>query len=104
MAGPGRLALAGVARGFRALGFPATVGVVSSMITTCCDHMADDEGLVFCDLGREFPFECNHLCAGFVADEDPTPDRERVWDHHVVGPAQAQAEVAILEPGRGDAE
>ena len=73
------------------------------MITTCCDHMADDDGFVFCDLNREFPFECGHLCAAFVADEDETPGRKRIWDYHVVGPAQAQAEEAILEPGSGNA-
>jgi hypothetical protein len=71
------------------------------MITACCDHMADDDGFVFCDLNREFPFECSHLCAAFVADRDPTPDRENVWTLRVAGPAQAQAETAILEPGSG---
>ena len=63
--------------------------------------MADADGFVFCDLNREFPFECGHLCAAFVADRDPTPDRERVWTLRVAGPAQAQAEVAIAEPERG---
>jgi len=101
MAGPGRLALAGVARGFRALGFTATVGVVPSMINTCCDHMSGDENFVFCTLNREFPFECQHLCRWFVADKDSTPSREELWHHHVAGPAQAQAEAAIAEPGRG---
>jgi hypothetical protein len=70
-------------------------------MTTCCDHMADDAGFVFCDLRREFPFECGHHCAAFVAEEDPTPSRERLWDYHVSGPAQAQAEAAIAEPGSG---
>ena len=72
------------------------------MITTCCDHMSGDESFVFCGLNREFPFECQHLCAGFVADKDPTPDRERVWTLRVAGPAQAQAEAAIAEPGSGE--
>lgn len=72
------------------------------MITTCCDHMAQDDSIVFCDLNREFPFACQHLCRGFVADRDPTPDRERVWAENVVGPAQAQAEAAIAEPGSGE--
>ena len=74
------------------------------MITTCCDHMGGDENFVFCDLNREFPFECGHLCAAFIADQDSTPDREHVWTLRVAGPAQAQAEAAIVEPGRGDAE
>ena len=74
-----------------------------SMITTCCDHMSGDENFVFCGLNREFPFACQHLCAGFVADKDPTPARERLWDYHVAGPAQAQAEAAIAEPGRDHA-
>ena len=75
--------------------------LVGGMITTCCDHMSDDDQFVFCDLNREFPFECQHLCAGFVADRDPTPARERLWVQHVVGPAQAPAEAAIAEPGSG---
>jgi hypothetical protein len=66
------------------------------MITTCCDHMASDEGFVFCDINRRFPFEC--ICAAFIADNDPTPARERLWDYHVVGPKQEQAEVSIAEP------
>jgi hypothetical protein len=71
------------------------------MITTCCDHMSGDENFVFCALNREFPFECQHLCRWFVADKDSTPDRERVWTLRVAGPAQAQAEAAIAEPGSG---
>ena len=74
------------------------------MITTCCDDMSGDDDFAFCALNREFPFACQHLCAGFVADKDPTPARERLWDYHVVGPAQAQADVAILEPGSGESE
>ena len=74
------------------------------MITTCCDHMGGNKKFVFCDLSRKFPFACQHLCAAFVADQDPTPEREQLWDYHVTGPAQAQAEAAIVEPGRGDAE
>ena len=101
MAGPGRPALAGVARSFRALGLTATDRVVPSMITTCCDHMSGDENFVFCALNREFPFECQHLCRWFVADKDPTPDRERVWTLRVAGPAQAQAAAESAEPGRG---
>jgi phosphoribosylaminoimidazole-succinocarboxamide synthase len=73
------------------------------MITTCCAHMADDAGFVFCDLNREFPFECRQLCAAFVADQDSTPDRERLWHGRVGAPAQAQAGAAIAEPGRGHA-
>ncbi len=74
------------------------------MITTCCDHMSEDDKLVFCALSREFPFECRHLCAGFVADKDPTPHREAVWAYHVTGPAQAQAKASasVAEPGSGD--
>jgi hypothetical protein len=74
------------------------------MITTCCDDMSGDDDFAFCALNREFPFACQHLCAGFVADKDPTPARERLWDYHVVGPAQAQAEAAIAEPGSGESE
>ena len=76
--------------------------LVGGMTTTCCDHMSGDENFVFCDLSRKFPFECQHLCAGFVADKDPTPARERVWTLRVVGPAQAQAEAAIAEPRSGE--
>ena len=76
--------------------------LVGDMITYVCDHMADDDGFVFCDLNREFPFECQHLCAGFVADKDSTPSREGFWHYHVAGPAQAQAEAAIAEPRSGD--
>jgi len=72
------------------------------MITTCCDHMADDDGFVFCDLNREFPFECRQLCAAFVADQDSTPDREHVWTLRVVGPAQAQATAVAVEPRSGN--
>jgi hypothetical protein len=79
------------------------LALAGGMITTCCDHMADDDQFVFCDLNREFPLECQHLCAGFIADKDPTPGRERIWTLRVAGPAQAQAEVAIAEPGRGHA-
>ena len=78
------------------------VTLVGSMITTCCDHMSGDEDFVFCGLNREFPFECQHLCRWFVADKDPAPYREWLWDYHVLGPAQAQAEAAIAEPGRDD--
>ena len=53
--------------------------------------MADDAGFVFCDLRREFPFEFGHHCAAFVADQDPTPDRERLWDYHVTGAANDRA-------------
>jgi hypothetical protein len=84
--------------------FSAVADLVPGMITICCDHMADNDGFVFCDLNREFPFACQHLCAGFVADRDPAPARERLWDYHVVGPAQAQAEAAIAEPGSGESE
>ena len=70
-------------------------------MTACCDHMSGDENFVFCDLNRSFPFECHQMCAAFVADQDPTPERESVWTHQVVGPAQAQAEAAIAELGGG---
>ena len=73
-------------------------------VNTCCDRMASDEGFVFCDIRREFPFECR-CCAAWREDADPTPERDRIWHLRVAGPAQAQADSSvILEPGRGDAE
>ena len=87
----------------RLVDFSPTAGVVPDMITTCCDHMADDAQFVFCDLNRQFPFECS-MCAAFVTDQDPTPDRERVWTLRVVGPAEAQATAECAEPGSGESE
>ena len=90
-------------RGGRLRGFALRLGM-DEMITTCCDHMAEDDGTVFCSLSRPFPFDCQHLCKWFVADRDPTSYRESAWHFHVSGPAQAQATAAILEPGSGESE
>jgi hypothetical protein len=67
-------------------------------MTKACDHMAEDDGMVFCDIGRRVPTECRQMCAAFITDQDPTPARERLWDYHVVGPKQEQAEVATADP------
>ena len=70
-------------------------------MNTTCDHMANDDGFVYCDLGREFPFECR-CCAAWGKDADPTLERDRIWYVRVVGPAQAQADASVtLEPGSG---
>jgi hypothetical protein len=65
-------------------------------VNACCDHLAQDEGVAWCDINRKFPFEC--ICAAWINDADPTPDRERLWNYHVVGPKQEQAEVATADP------
>jgi hypothetical protein len=58
-------------------------------MNTCCDHMASDDGFMFCDIGREFPFECK-CCAAWMADVDPTQERSQIWHLKVAGPVQAQ--------------
>jgi hypothetical protein len=74
--------------------------LVGGMNTTC-DHMAYDDGFAFCDVGREFPFECR-CCAAWGKDADPTLERDRIWHVIVVGPVQAQADASVtLEPGSG---
>jgi hypothetical protein len=72
-------------------------------MNTTCDRMASDEGFVFCDINREFPFECK-CCAAWRTDADPTPERDRIGHLRVVGPAQDQADAnAIWSPGVVDA-
>jgi hypothetical protein len=69
-------------------------------MNTCCDHMVSDEGFMFCDLNRRFPFECR-CCAAWIEDADLTSERTRIWHLKVAGPAQAQAGAVSVEPGRG---
>jgi hypothetical protein len=78
----------------------ALVPSLDECVNTCCDHMASDEGFMFCDINREFPFECR-CCAAWGKDADPTPERARIWRLKVAGPAEAQAEAVNAEPGRG---
>ena len=81
----------------------ALVPDLDEHMNTCCDHMASDEGFMFCDLSREFPFECK-CCAAWITDVDLTPERAKIWHLKVVGPAEAQAEAVIAEPGRGNGQ
>ena len=71
-------------RGGRLRGFALRLGM-DEMITTCCDHIAEDDGMVFCDIGRRVPTECRQMCAAFITDQDPTPQREATWSWHVAG-------------------
>ena len=79
--------------------FAPTADLVSRMITYVCDSMEPAGKSAFCKISRAFPIDCRNFCKGFVADKDQTPERLAIWVHHVVGPAQAQAEAAIAEPG-----
>ena len=77
------------------------LALVGNMMTYVCDSMEPSGTSAVCKINRAFPVDCRNFCKGFVADEDQTPDRKAIWDYHVVGPAQAQAEAAIVEPGSG---
>lgn len=72
-------------------------------MNTCCDHMASEDGFLFCDLNREFPFECR-CCAAWITDTDPTHERSRIWHLHIAGPAQTQADSSVTrESGSSNA-
>lgn len=81
----------------------ALVSSMDERMNTCCDHMASDDGFMFCDINREFPFECK-CCAAWVQDADQTQERSRIWHLKVVGPAQTQADSSVIwSPGEVDA-